>query len=82
VQEKEALVPMALSMIEWSYDAGWDDEFGGIYYFLDCNGHSPEQLVRIASSPLTPCFFSCPAWPAPTEADRARAGLHESRNGA
>eukprot|EP00054_Salpingoeca_dolichothecata_P017003 m.100914 g.100914 ORF g.100914 m.100914 type:complete len:306 (+) comp22259_c0_seq2:139-1056(+) len=38
------LTTMALNMIEWSYEIGWDDECGGIYYFLDREGHSPEQL--------------------------------------
>lgn len=28
--------------IPWSY--GWDKEFGGFYYFLDSDGHSPIQL--------------------------------------
>ncbi len=36
---------MALDMIRWSLDIGWDPEHGGIFYFLDRLGHSPEQLV-------------------------------------
>jgi len=31
---------VALSMVEF----GWDDEMGGIYYFLDADGHPPVQL--------------------------------------
>ena len=31
-------------MIEWSYDAGWDYEYKGLYYFLDSEGKSPPYL--------------------------------------
>ncbi len=39
--------PLALTardMIRWSHDGGWDAEHGGLYYFLDADGHSPTQL--------------------------------------
>ncbi len=36
---------MALNMIEWSFDNGWDPEHGGIFYFLDRKGLSPTLLV-------------------------------------
>lgn len=26
------------------YSYGWDEEYGGLYYFLDSEGHSPTQL--------------------------------------
>ncbi len=29
------LQPLALKMIDWSLKTGWDDTFGGIYYFRD-----------------------------------------------
>ena len=32
-------------MIKWSLEIGWDEQYGGIFYFLDRLGHSPEQLV-------------------------------------
>lgn len=38
------LLNQSLKMIDWSYDFGWDHEFGGIYYFLDAKGYSPTQL--------------------------------------
>ena len=38
------LVEKALNMIDWSYDYGWDKEFGGLLYFLDREGFSPTQL--------------------------------------
>lgn len=39
-----SLVPMALQLMEWSFDYGWDPEDGGIFYFLDREGYSPLQL--------------------------------------
>ncbi|MCC5877606.1 MAG: AGE family epimerase/isomerase [Candidatus Sumerlaeia bacterium] len=39
-----SLIKMALEMIDWSFDFGWDKEHGGIYYFLDREGYSPIQL--------------------------------------
>lgn len=38
------LVPRALEIVDWSMELGWDREFGGLYYFLDCNGRPPMQL--------------------------------------
>eukprot|EP00051_Salpingoeca_urceolata_P001249 m.39564 g.39564 ORF g.39564 m.39564 type:complete len:1241 (+) comp11285_c0_seq1:36-3758(+) len=38
------LTQMGLKMIDWSLETGWDKKHGGIYYFLDIDGHSPEQL--------------------------------------
>jgi len=34
----------AVSMIEWSFEKGWDPEHGGIFYFLDSEGAPPLQL--------------------------------------
>lgn len=34
----------ALDLMEWSFDAGWDKEHGGLYYFLDAKGFSPVPL--------------------------------------
>ena len=33
-------VDVAVSILQF----GWDDEYGGIYYFMDANGHPPQQL--------------------------------------
>lgn len=30
-------------MIDWSYDFGWDEQYGG-HYFLDRDGYSPLPL--------------------------------------
>ena len=38
------LSDLAVNMVRWSHTYGWDDEFGGLYYFLDTAGHSPVQL--------------------------------------
>jgi N-acylglucosamine 2-epimerase len=40
----EALVKTSLNMIDWSFDFGWDEDNGGLYYFLDREGYSPIQL--------------------------------------
>ena len=34
----------ARDMVRWSHDRGWDNEHGGIFYFLDADGYSPTQL--------------------------------------
>jgi N-acylglucosamine 2-epimerase len=40
----EALKQTATEMIDWSFDIGWDKEFGGLFYFLDSEGKSPPYL--------------------------------------
>jgi N-acylglucosamine 2-epimerase len=40
----QALIDKSLNMIDWSYDYGWDKQWGGIYYFLDREGYAPTQL--------------------------------------
>ncbi|MEN9224756.1 MAG: AGE family epimerase/isomerase [Thermostichus sp. HHBFW_bins_43] len=39
-----SLQTMALEMIAWSLQVGWDPEEGGLFYFLDREGYSPVQL--------------------------------------
>ncbi len=34
----------AIDLIRWSFERGWDSEYGGIYYFLDAKGYSPTPL--------------------------------------
>ena len=34
----------AISMIDWSFERGWDPECEGIYYFMDSQGLPPFQL--------------------------------------
>ncbi|MCD6405905.1 MAG: AGE family epimerase/isomerase [Planctomycetes bacterium] len=37
-----ALIEDACRILRWSLEAGWDDEFGGILYFVDIEGKPPE----------------------------------------
>lgn len=30
--------------VELPYDSGWDEEHGGLFYFLDVDGHCPTQV--------------------------------------
>ena len=36
------LVPKAAEIFDWAMDAGWDKEYGGLLYFVDCLGLPPE----------------------------------------
>jgi len=38
------LSEIAINMVRWSFDKGWDSEYGGIFYFLDTEGYAPTQL--------------------------------------
>lgn len=38
------LVDIALDIIRWALDWGWDKEHGGLLYYVDCEGRPPEQL--------------------------------------
>ncbi len=40
----EDLGQLAIDMVRWSFETGWDKEHGGIYYFLDAGDYSPTQL--------------------------------------
>jgi N-acylglucosamine 2-epimerase len=42
--DDSGLAATARDMIRWSHDGGWDGEHGGLYYFLDADGHSPTPL--------------------------------------
>lgn len=39
-----ALLDKALNILRWSLELGWDQEYGGIYYFRDMYGRPCEQL--------------------------------------
>lgn len=36
------LVKKAAQIFDWAYEAGWDKEYGGLLYFIDCLGKPPE----------------------------------------
>ena len=40
----QALIQKAVDVTLATIEPGWDDEFGGIFYFLDRLGHPPQQL--------------------------------------
>ena len=33
--------------IQNPFQYGWDDQYGGLYYYLDVDGHSPVQVTAI-----------------------------------
>lgn len=37
-----SLVPKAAQIFDWAIEAGWDKEYGGLLYFVDCLGLPPE----------------------------------------
>lgn len=42
--QQPELSQLAVNMVRWSFERGWDREYGGIYYFLDAADRSPTQL--------------------------------------
>ena len=36
------LVKKAAQIFDWAIEAGWDEEYGGLLYFIDCLGRPPE----------------------------------------
>jgi len=38
------IIDGALDILNWSLERGWDEEYGGILYFVDIDGKPPEQL--------------------------------------
>ena len=38
----QELYSKAIQVFDWAFDAGWDHEYGGILYFMDCLGNPPE----------------------------------------
>jgi N-acylglucosamine 2-epimerase len=43
-QKNAELSALAVEIVRWSHAEGWDKEHGGLFYFLDAQGHSPVQL--------------------------------------
>jgi N-acylglucosamine 2-epimerase len=43
-QQNPELSALAVDIVRWSHAEGWDKEYGGLFYFLDAQGHSPIQL--------------------------------------
>lgn len=38
LRREDALIEMGCQMLDWSWQRGWDREYGGILYFVDLNG--------------------------------------------
>ena len=45
----DSLQALALQIIDWSFDAGWDPVHGGIFYFLDAKGYSPGPFLWLGA---------------------------------
>ena len=42
--DRPDLKDLATNIVRWSFDTGWDDAHGGLFYFLDAEGYAPTQL--------------------------------------
>jgi len=42
-RKDNALLEKACRILDWSLDIGWDEEFGGLLYYVDVEGKPPEQ---------------------------------------
>ncbi len=40
----QQLINLAVNVVLNTLNFGWDKEYGGIYYFMDAQGHPPHQL--------------------------------------
>lgn len=40
------LTEMALTILDWSWEWGWDNEYGGIINFRDCKGFPPQDYSQ------------------------------------
>ena len=43
-QGNTQLIHQAIDVVLSTLEFGWDKEYGGIFYFLDADGHPPQQL--------------------------------------
>ena len=43
-RQDKATIDLAVDTVLNILDFAWDDEYGGIYYFMDADGHPPQQL--------------------------------------
>jgi len=43
-RQDESMIPPALKMIDFSLARGWDDDYGGLLYFVDVDGKPPTRL--------------------------------------
>lgn len=43
-RNNDALIQTATEAIRWTIERGWDQKYGGIFYFMDDRGYSPDRL--------------------------------------
>lgn len=43
-RQDDTFIQRALDIIRWSLDIGWDNDYGGLLYFVDYEGKPPTQL--------------------------------------
>jgi len=43
-KQDDALIERAAEIAIRSLEHGWDEKFGGLFYFMDCKGYPPQQL--------------------------------------
>ena len=43
-RDNRSLIAKAAEAMLWTIERGWDEKFGGIFYFLDYKGYPPEKL--------------------------------------
>jgi len=44
LKDDDNLLKVALDILDWSLESGWDRKYGGIYYFVDIKGKPLQQL--------------------------------------
>ncbi|MBT3320202.1 MAG: N-acylglucosamine 2-epimerase [Clostridia bacterium] len=44
VQKDERIIKSACEILEWSFERGWDEEYGGLLSFVDLKGLPPEKM--------------------------------------
>jgi N-acylglucosamine 2-epimerase len=44
IHNDKFLIEKALDILNWSFDIGWDKEYGGLLYFVDIDGKPSEKL--------------------------------------
>ncbi|MCJ7751667.1 MAG: AGE family epimerase/isomerase [Armatimonadetes bacterium] len=61
LRRDEGLIRKACTILDWSLKWGWDEEFGGILYFVDAEGKPPEQYEHDMKLwwPHTEALYAC-----------------------
>jgi len=57
----QSLIERACQILEWSLEIGWDEEYGGILYFVDCDGKPAEPYEHDMKLwwPHTEALYAC-----------------------